>query len=130
MSFSSVFFTIAFVLICTIAYLLGFDGISELHRSQLLDKAAHFLGFFLLNGVLYTVGQLPQRVLLPGLICYGALTEIGQWILGFRAAQWGDFYADVAGCLAFTVLYFMFVKLGQLNWREKRIKSLATKEDY
>ncbi|WP_394174377.1 VanZ family protein [Thalassotalea litorea] len=129
MSFSAVFATVAFVLACAISYLFWFDGVSELHRTHLLDKAAHFLVFFLLNGALYALCRIPQRVLLPGLICYAALTEIGQWLLGFRAAQWGDFYADVTGCLVFTMLYFLFVKLGQLNTNKVLTKLMAAKED-
>lgn len=128
MVFSAFFSTLIVILGGAFAYLFWFEGMQALHQLNLLDKAAHFLSFFLLNGIILGLLRLQQIVLLPGLVAYAALTELGQGLLDFRAAQWHDFYADVAGCLTFTLIYVTFTKLIQQYRVIRKQAALATLE--
>ena len=39
---------------------------------------------------------------------YAALTEIGQYYLGFRNGEFRDFVADVMGIIIFIFLYWLY----------------------
>ena len=82
------------------------------------DKLMHFLAYlvlsFLLGTTLYLAlpGQrrrLPLLVLVLG-AAYGALDELTQPFSG-RMAEWGDWWADMAGVAAVAAVLFVLVRL-------------------
>jgi VanZ family protein len=63
-----------------------------------VDKWLHALTFAIL--ALWFTGQYARRsywLIAIGLAGYGALIEIGQSLIPYRSAEWGDLVADVAG---------------------------------
>mgnify|MGYP006903651264 CR=1 FL=1 len=73
-------------------------------RNPQIDTIGHFFGFFLLSWLLHSGFKLSLLPLSFSLTIYAALTELGQWYLGFRNAEFSDFLADVAGILTFMLL--------------------------
>lgn len=70
---------------------------SELFDSW--DKAQHILAFFCLSGL--GISGYPKSVskLSVGLLMYGGMIEIIQWITGWRSGEWADWLADGVGIL-------------------------------
>ena len=62
------------------------------------DKWLHGLTFMLL-ALWYTGQYAPESYwrIAVGLSAYGALIEIGQSMIPYRSAEWGDLVADIAG---------------------------------
>jgi len=78
------------------------------HRPK-IDTIAHFVGFFCLAWLLYALLKIRLISILFTLSFYGALTELGQYFLGFRNGEYLDFYADVAGSLFFVLLTGLYL---------------------
>ncbi|WDE06489.1 VanZ family protein [Thalassomonas viridans] len=92
-------------LILILAGLLLFtDAGKILYKNIKLDTTGHFISFFLLGALLHHVIKISLFVSCSCLIFYGALSELGQYYLGFRNAEFRDFYADALGVLAFALL--------------------------
>lgn len=70
-------------------------------RWLLNDKALHGLTFFALAA--WYSGQYSRAAypwLAAGLLFFGALIEVCQFMLAYRAAEWADLAADAAGIAA------------------------------
>jgi len=51
--------------------------------------------------------------LMNSILCitfYAALTEVGQYYLGFRSADFSDFIADMVGIMLFITLKVIYTK--------------------
>mgnify|MGYP000379602019 CR=1 FL=1 len=72
-----------------------------------IDTIGHFIAFFCLSWIIYGGIKLELKTTVIGLSVYGALTELGQLFLGFRNAEWSDFYADVAGTVLFALIIWL-----------------------
>jgi VanZ family protein len=92
------------LLVVAVFVLTVLPAILAPHRiSQLpgIDKWLHALTFAAL--AIWFTGQYARRsywIVAVGLIAYGALIEIGQSLIPYRTAEWGDLAADVAGIAA------------------------------
>jgi VanZ family protein len=64
---------------------------------QFWDKAQHALGFagLALLGILSFPGRI--RLLIFGLVLFGAGIECTQWLTGWRQGDWVDWVADCVG---------------------------------
>jgi VanZ family protein len=119
-----------FILIISAAILLFFS--SELllpaelkkivFRSPQIDTIGHFIGFFVLAWLVHSLIKLTLRETLITLSFYGALSELGQYYLGFRNGEFSDFFADVAG-----ISLFILLKLLYLTYKKAMDKQLKTK---
>lgn len=70
-----------------------------------IDKVAHFAMYGVLGGLAAwgwrRAGRWPSPILLIlGGILVGAMDELHQASLPHRAAEWGDWFADIAGIFA------------------------------
>jgi VanZ family protein len=120
-----------FILIISAAILLFFS--SELllpaelkkivFRSPQIDTIGHFICFFILAWLVHSLIKLPLIETFITLIFYGALSELGQYYLGFRNGEFSDFYADIAGISTFILL-----KLLYLAYKKHCIKPLTKKQ--
>lgn len=75
-----------------------------------IDKLVHFL-MFAICGVLTARAWIRRPAwALPvfGLIVFGALTELVQYLIPGRSMSFGDFLADSAGALAGFLLWYAF----------------------
>jgi len=119
-----------FILIISAAILLFFS--SELllpaelkkivFRSPQIDTIGHFIGFFVLAWLVHSLIKLTLGETLITLSFYGALSELGQYYLGFRNGEFSDFFADVAG-----ISLFILLKLLYLAYKKAMSKQLNTK---
>ncbi|MDO6426344.1 VanZ family protein [Thalassotalea sp. 1_MG-2023] len=96
-----------FILIITGVSLLAKDLEAIISRGTDIDSIGHMLGFFLLTWFLHSACRFPLITLSIALIFYAALTEIGQWYLGFRNPELSDFIADTVGILTFITLKWL-----------------------
>ena len=74
---------------------------SDVPRWPGIDKWLHGITFAML--ALWFTGQYARRsywMIVLGLAFYGALIEIGQSMIPYRSAEWGDLAADIAGIAA------------------------------
>lgn len=105
-----------FILIISAAILLFFS--SELllptalkkivFRSPQIDTIGHFISFFILAWLVHSLIKLTLVETSITLIFYGALSELGQYYLGFRNGEFSDFFADVAGTFLFILLKLLY----------------------
>ncbi|WP_068547362.1 VanZ family protein [Thalassotalea crassostreae] len=82
-----------------------FDITAFLHKHHLFDKSGHFLGFLLLTAITHKLLKFDLTTVVMSMIVYSGLTEIGQWLLGYRSGQWLDFVANFIGCLSYALLF-------------------------
>lgn len=116
---------IFFILIVSAAILLFFS--SELllpaalkkvvFRSPQIDTIGHFIGFFVLAWLVHSLIKLTLVETSITLSFYGALSELGQYYLGFRNGEFSDFFADIGG-----ISLFIFLKLLYLAYMKACIK--------
>ena len=107
-----------FILILTGAILLFFsselllpDAIKKIvFRSPQIDTIGHFIGFFILTWLVSSIVKLSLLSALFTLSFYGALSELGQYYLGFRNAEFSDFFADIAGITLYISLKYTYLK--------------------
>ena len=74
-----------------------------------IDKWLHAVTFAVL--ALWFTGQYARPSywkIAAGLIAYGAAIEIGQSLIPYRTAEWGDLAADAAGVLVGVVIALVF----------------------
>lgn len=91
-------------------------------RSPQIDTIGHFISFFILAWLTHSVLKLTLVKILITLSFYGALSELGQYYLGFRNGEFSDFFADIAGISSFILL-----KLLYLAYRRSCIKPFSKK---
>lgn len=106
-----------FILIISAAILLFFS--SELllpaelkkivFRSPQIDTIGHFIGFFVLAWLVHSLIKLTLVETLITLSFYGALSELGQYYLGFRNGEFSDFFADITGISLFILLKLLYL---------------------
>jgi len=104
------------ILITIIAISIGSFISDEVHkvliRATEIDSIGHFLSFFSLTWLLNSLFKFPLLNLSICLIFYAALTEIGQFYLGFRNGEISDFFADVVGISLFVFLKWSIIVYG------------------
>jgi VanZ family protein len=89
------------------------------------DKWLHGLVFLLLT--VWFTGQYARRFyvfVLLGLFAYGALIEVGQALIPYRTAEWGDLAADCVGVIVGILIATAVSGGWSLQaeaWLEKRI---------
>ena len=83
------------------------------------DKAQHVLAFYCLSG-LGILGY-PKSVgrLSLGLLMYGGLIEIIQWITGWRSGELADWLADGIGILPSIITFKIFIPNGLKLFKSK-----------
>ena len=109
---------IFFILIASCAILLFFSSelllpeeIKKLvFRSPQIDTIGHFIGFFILTWLVSSILQLSLFSSLFTLNFYAALSELGQYYLGFRNAEFSDFFADIAGIALYIFLKYTYLR--------------------
>ena len=79
-------------------------------RSPQIDTIGHFIGFFVLTWLASSILKLPLLSTLFTLSFYAALSELGQYYLGFRNAEFSDFFADIAGISLYLFLKYTYLK--------------------
>jgi len=110
-------FLLIFLLIAIVISLLSNDFREILFRGTRIDSIGHFIGFFLLTWFLNGIIKLPLAQLFIVLILYAALTEIGQYYLGFRNGEVSDFIADLVGISFYSLLKWIKVVYGKQKTR-------------
>lgn len=107
-----------FILILCGASLLFFsselllpDVIKKLiFRSPQIDTIGHFIGFFVLTWLVSSILKISLLSSLFTLSFYAALSELGQYYLGFRNAEFSDFFADIAGISLYLFLKYTYLR--------------------
>jgi len=79
-------------------------------RSPKIDTIGHFVGFFVLTWLVSSILKLSLLSTLFTLSFYAALSELGQYYLGFRNAEFSDFYADIVGITLYLLLKYAYLK--------------------
>jgi len=98
------FFLIILLSICIIA----FTELSSLLIENIrIDSIGHLIGFFFLTWILHSAIKLPLLNTTICLIFYAALSEIGQYYLGFGNGEVRDVIADIVGVLLFILLHWI-----------------------
>ena len=85
-------------------YFLSDDFRRLAFRSTQIDSIGHIIVFFTLAWILHSILKLPLINISLTVIFYGALTEFGQFYLGFRTGEFNDFFSDVIGVTLFCVI--------------------------
>lgn len=78
-----------------------------------IDTFGHVIGFFGLSWILIGLMKLPLINTVICLFFYSALTEIGQYYLGFRSGEFFDFVADVVGISLFAIVQWSIIVYGK-----------------
>ena len=107
-----------FIIILVSAILLFFsselllpEAIKKLvFRSPKIDTIGHFIGFFVLTWVVSSILKVSLVNTFYTLSFYGALSELGQYYLGFRNGEISDFFADIVGISLYLGLKFSYLK--------------------
>jgi len=79
-------------------------------RSPKIDTIGNFVGFFVLTWLVSSILKLSLLSTLFTLSFYAALSELGQYYLGFRNAEFSDFYADIVGITLYLLLKYAYLK--------------------
>ncbi len=89
-------------------------------RSPQIDTIGHFIGFFVLTWLTSSIVKLPLLSTLLTLSFYAALSELGQYYLGFRNAEFSDFFADIVG-----ITLYIFLKSTYLKYKTFTLKRIT-----
>jgi VanZ family protein len=100
------------IIVITIGAFISDDVHKILLRAIEIDSIGHFLSFFALTWLLNSLLKFPLLNLSICLIFYAALTEIGQFYLGFRNGEISDFLADVVGISLFVFIKWSIIVYG------------------
>lgn len=76
-----------------------------------LDKAVHFMLFFVLAASMHYAFRLPVWVSLPSLLVYGIAIEVIQHQLPTRTGDVWDVVADMVGAVTFFLLFALYKRL-------------------
>lgn len=91
-------------------------------RSPQIDTIGHFIGFFILTWFVSSILKLSLLNTFYSLCFYSALSELGQYYLGFRNGEFSDFFADIAGISLYLFLKYIYL-LYKLHTLKKIIKT-------
>ncbi|XQW84364.1 VanZ family protein [Thalassotalea piscium] len=91
------------------AYFLVDDLRVIISRGTQIDSIGHLTSFFLLTWLLNGIAKFPLINCMLTLSFYAALTELGQYYLGFRNGEISDFFADLVGIALFSILRWGFI---------------------
>jgi len=99
--------------------LLPIELKNAVFRSPQIDTIGHFIGFFVFAWLMHSLLKTTLISTFFTLAFYGALSELGQYYLGFRNGEFSDFFADIAGIVFFISLkiFYSFYKKTLLNKR-------------
>ncbi len=78
-------------------------------RSPQIDTIGHFIGFFVLAWLTHSLLKTTLVSTFFTLSLYGALSELGQYYLGFRNGEFSDFFADIVGTAFFILLKLLYL---------------------
>lgn len=78
-------------------------------RSSQIDTIGHCISFFILAWLIHSLIKLTLLETLITLSFYGALSELGQYYLGFRNGEFSDFFADIIGISLFISLKLLYL---------------------
>ena len=101
------------VLVFIVMMTLSEDVRALVFQYTRIDSIGHFIGFFCLTWLLNSFLKFPLINLALCLILYSALTEIGQYYLGFRNGEFRDVVADIAGIGLFVLIKWIVVVYGR-----------------
>lgn len=107
------FLFILTLILIAISLTFSSDIRSMVFRNTQIDTIGHFIGFFCLTWVLSSLIRLPMWPLTIALIFYAALSELGQYYLGFRNGEMKDFIADLFGIFMFVLLKWVWLVYGK-----------------
>lgn len=123
-----------FIIIISTAMLLFFS--SELllptelkkivFRSPKIDTIGHFIAFFILAWLIHSLIKLTLVKTFITLSFYGALSELGQYYLGFRNGELSDFFADIAGISSFILLKLLYLAYKNIYFKKLTKKHSTT----
>lgn len=86
------------------------DAIKKLvFRSPQIDTIGHFIVFFVLTWVVSSILKISFLRSFFTLSFYAALSELGQYYLGFRNGEFSDFFADIAGISLYLLLKYSYL---------------------
>lgn len=94
-------------------------------RSPKIDTIGHFIGFFILAWLVHSLIKLTLVETFITLSFYGALSELGQYYLGFRNGEFSDFLADIVGISLFILLKLLYLTYKKY-WTKKAIQNNST----
>ncbi|WP_114326008.1 VanZ family protein [Candidatus Colwellia aromaticivorans] len=95
-------------------------------RSPQIDTIGHFIGFFILAWLIHSLIKLTLVETLITLSFYGALSELGQYYLGFRNGEFSDFFADIAGISSFILLKLLYLAYKKTYIKQVNKKNSST----
>jgi VanZ family protein len=98
----SILITLVILFFCF--YLSSNDFRRLVFRSTDIDSIGHMISFFCLTWVLHSILKLPLINTMLTIAFYGALTELGQYYLGFRNGEFKDFFFDIVGITLFGII--------------------------
>lgn len=101
------------ILVSALMLTLSEDVRSLVFQYTRIDSIGHFIGFFCLAWFLNSLLKFPLFNLALCLVLYSALTEVGQYYLGFRNGEFRDFIADIVGIGLFVVIKWAVVVYGR-----------------
>lgn len=90
-----------------------------------LEPFAHFLSFGLLAMLAFSARwPAPRWGVLLFLSVYAGATELTQWLMPPRAAEWSDWFQDLAGIGVAAIACWGVASLAELVRRARRSRSL------
>jgi len=95
-------------------------------RSPQIDTIGHFIVFFILAWLIHSLIKLTLLDTLITLSFYGALSELGQYYLGFRNGEFSDFFADIAGISSFILLKLLYFTYKNFHIKQVNKKHSTT----
>ncbi|MBL0709604.1 MAG: VanZ family protein [Colwellia sp.] len=105
------------------ALLLPTELKNAVFRSPQIDTTGHFIGFFVFAWLMHYLLKTTLISTFFTLAFYGALSELGQYYLGFRNGEFSDFFADIAG-----IVFFISLKIFYSFYKKTLLHKLILKQ--
>jgi VanZ family protein len=102
------------LVLCLEVLFLAYDVKKQMFLFPPVDSVGHCVGFFFLTWILSSLIKHSLFNLTLCLILYSALTEVGQYYLGFRNGEFRDFIADTLGIGLFVIIQYIFMNKAML----------------
>jgi VanZ family protein len=97
------------LVLCLEVLFLSYGVKKQMFLFPPVDSVGHCVGFFFLTWILSSLIKHSLFNLTLCLILYSALTEVGQYYLGFRNGEFRDFIADTLGIGLFVMIRYIFM---------------------